>query len=173
MGRDGKPIPNELLQAARDELAEEIYRSGGPRPDATRAERVAHKRKQKEESLARARAEYEQHSNEREEQNSVFRLLEQVEGSLRESPSVQDSRRWKWLCTSLNTLTTTSHFDRYPNWRARAWLARADMYASSSDPVNEHRCLEQALQLNRRLAIKRRIKNLKARHQDASHLTKR
>lgn len=64
IGKDGKPIPNELLQAIRDGLEEEIYRSGGPRPDATRAERVAHERKRREESFARAQAEYERRRNE-------------------------------------------------------------------------------------------------------------
>lgn len=161
IGKDGKQIPNEWLRAVRDELDEEICRSGGPRPCATRAERVAHERKQREESFVRAETEYEQGYNKRDEQNVVFRLLEQVEASLCHSPSVQDSLRWEWLRESLDTLTTTTHFDRYPNWRARAWLIYADMYASSSDSVNELVCLERALQLNSKLPIKRRIKNLK------------
>jgi hypothetical protein len=63
IGKDGKPIRSELLQTLRDEVEEEIYRSGGPRPDATRAERVAHERKRREESFARAQAEYEQRRN--------------------------------------------------------------------------------------------------------------
>jgi hypothetical protein len=161
MDKDGKPFSKEFLLALRRALEEEIYRGGGPRPGATHTERVSHERKQRKESFARAQAEYERRRNERDEQNSVFRLLEQVEASLRDLPSVQDSRRWEWLCTTLNTLTTTPHFDRYPNWRARAWLAHAEMYATSSDRVNELLCLEQALQLNSKLPIKRRIKKLK------------
>lgn len=118
IGIDGKAIPEELLQAALQEIKEQIYRNGGPPPDATRAQRVAHERMQREESLTRARSEHQPQCDEREDRDSVFQMLEQIEGSLRNSPSVQDSRRWDWLCKSLNILTATPHFDKYPIWRS-------------------------------------------------------
>lgn len=161
----------ELLEAAGAALEDEIHRLGGPPPGATRAERVTHQRKQREESFARAQAEYEERNRERnrarEEQNAVFRLLEQVEESLRELPSVHDPRRWEWLCTSVKSLTTTLHFDRYPNWRARAWLACAELHKIKNDPAGELVCLEHALSINDKLPIKRRIKNLKNLHESA------
>jgi|GEM_PF-2141427 len=167
--KDGNPIPKELIQAALDELAEHIHRNGGPPPGASRAERVAHERKRREESFARNQAEYEQRNleknREREEQNTVFRLLEQVEASLRDAPTVEDSRRWEWLCTSVNTLTTTTHFARYPNWQARAWVACAELHRLSSDYASELSCLEHALTINSKLPIKRRIKKLQSQHE--------
>jgi hypothetical protein len=95
--KDGNPIPKELLQEAVDELEEHIYRSGGARPGASREERVAHERKRREKSFARSQAEYEQRNRERNDQDAVFQLLEQVEASLRESPTVADPRRWEWF----------------------------------------------------------------------------
>lgn len=165
--KDGNPIPKELLQAALDELAEHIYRSGGPRPGASREERVAHERKRRAESFARSQAEHEQRNRERDDQDAVFRLLEQVEASLRESPTVADPRRWEWLCTSANTLATTDYFDRYPNWQARAWVACAELHRLASDPASELSCLEHALSINSKLAIKRRIKKLQSQHECA------
>ena len=162
--KHGNLIPIELIQAALTELEEKIYQDGGPRPDATRTERVANKNKHREESFALAQAEYKQRnlerSRERSEQNAVFRLLEQVEDSLREAPSIHDTLQWEWLRTSVSTLTTTAHFENYPNWRARAWVACADLYRLTPDPANELLCLEHALTINNKLAIKRRIKKL-------------
>jgi hypothetical protein len=169
--KDGNPISKELLQAALDELDEHIYRSGGPRPGANREERVAHERKRREESFARSQAEYEQRNRERDreraEQNAAFRLLEQVEASFRESPSVADPRRWEWLCNSVNTLTPTKHFDRYPNWQARAWVACAELHRLASDSASELTCLEHALSINPKLPVKRRIKKLQSQHECA------
>jgi hypothetical protein len=159
--RDCSLIPRETLVAIRDGLDEEIYRLGGPRPGATRAERVAHERQRCAESLARMQAEYKQRNHDGDERNSVFRLLEQIEASLRDLPSVEDPRRWKWLRDALNTLTTTPYFERYPNWRARSWLAWADLRRQASDIPNELLCLEQALKFNDKLPIKRRIKKLR------------
>lgn len=157
--KDGQPIPVELLQAARQELELMIHQRGGPPPGASRAERVANKNQRREESFARARAEYEQRHSERAEQNAVFRLLEQVEAALREGLT-EDSIRWEWLRASVNTLTTTAHFDRYPNWRARAWVSCAELHRIASDSASELSCLEHALSINDKLPIKRRIKTL-------------
>lgn len=165
--KQGNPIPKELIQAALDELKEHIYLSGGPRPGASREERVAHKRKRREESFARAQAEYEQRNRERDDQNAVFRLLEEVEASLKESPTVADPRRWEWLCTSVNTLTTTKYFDRYPNWQARAWVACAELHRLASDPSNELSCLEHALSIYSKLPVRRRIKKLQSQYENA------
>ena len=158
--REGNIIPIELLQAAVAGADEVIYRLGGPRPGASRAERVDHMRKQREESNTRIREEYEQRNAERDSQNAVFRLLEEVETLLRDAPCIVNSERWEWLCKSLSTLTATEHFERYPNWRARAWVASATMYRHLSDSNNELACLECALKLNAKLPIKRRIKAL-------------
>lgn len=159
--RDGNPIPKELIQAAHDELEEQIYRNGGPRPGASREERVAHKRKRHEEALAQAQAEYERRNLERDKQNDIFRLLEQVEDSLKESSLVSDPRRWEWLCSSVNTLTSTTYFDGYPNWQARAWVACAELHRNLSDSTTELSCLEHAISLSDKLPIKRRIKKLR------------
>ena len=99
-------------------------------------------------------------NREREEQNAVFHLLEQVEASLQDAPSTEDSRRWEWLCTSVKTLTTTAYFERYPNWQARAWVSCAALHRTLSDPASELACLEHALSINSKLPIKRRIKQL-------------
>jgi hypothetical protein len=165
--RDGNPIPRESLQATLDELDALIYRSGGPRPGASREERVAHARKRREEAFARSQAEYEQRNRERDEQDVAFRLLEQVEASLREAPSVADPRRWEWLCNSLATLTPTKHFDRYPNWQARTWVACAELHRIASDSTSELTCLEHALSINPKSPIKRRIKRLQSQHECA------
>jgi hypothetical protein len=113
---------------------------------------------------ARLNAEYESSnqraSEERGEKNSMFRLLEDVELSLRETPVIRDERRWNWLCDSLAKLTATQYFDEYPNWRSRAWAASATMYGSISMPADELACLTRALELNPKLAAKRRIKVL-------------
>jgi len=154
-------ISRETLASIHRGLEEGIYRHGGPRPSATRAERVAHQRQRRAESFARAQAEYDERNRDRDEQNSVFRLLGQVEASLRNSQSVQDQRRWEWLSNALNTLTTTPDFEQYPNWRARAWLAFADLHSAASDPANELLSLEHALKLNDKLPVKRRIKKLR------------
>lgn len=166
LGKDGNPISKELLQSLLNELTESIHRRGGPPPGATRSERVAHERKQREETFARIHAEYEQRSlednREYEAKNSVFRLLEQVEASIRDAPVVKDARRWEWLCASVNTLTSTAYFDEYPNWRARAWICSAELHRLNGDFSNELSCLEQALSINERLPIKRRIKKLRS-----------
>lgn len=163
LDKDGKPISKELLKSVARELAEDIYRNGGPRPGATRAERVEHERKRKEEASAKAQADYEKRKsepNEYAEKNAVFRLLEKVETSLRVDPTVEDPRRSEWLLASLAALTSSCHFDRYPNWRARAWLAYANFHKQAPDVSNELTCLEKALELDNRLPIKRRIKKL-------------
>lgn len=166
LGKDGEPISKEFLQSILKELEESIHSRGGPPPGASRAERVAHDRKRSAEKFARIHAEYEQRSREEnreyEAKNSVFRLLEQVEASLGEAPVVKDSRRWEWLCTSVNTLTSTAYFDEYPNWRARAWICSAELHRLTSDGASELSCLEHALSINARLPIKRRIKKLRS-----------
>ena len=162
--QDGKGPPMELLIETKRELEEAIYRHGGPRPGATREERVAHRRHQQREQAERAKAEYESRnqvaSAEWTDKNAMFRLLEEVEHSLREMPAVHDERRWNWLCDSLAKLTATQYFDEYPNWRARAWAASATMYCSLGIPKDELACLKRALELNPQLAVKRRIKVL-------------
>lgn len=166
LDKDGKPIPTELLVELARELEKDIYRHGGPPPGATRAERVAHERKRQEESEAKMQADYEKRKAEGDErvaQNSVFRLLEEVEGSLRSAETVQDPRRREWLVASLGTLTNTPYFDRYPNWRARAWLAQANLHEQTSNPMNELACLEKAIAINAKLPIKKRIKKLQNR----------
>ena len=165
--KSGNPVPKELLEAALTELQEEIHRLGGPAPGASREERVAHESKRREESFARSEAEYEQRNQERTKQDAVFRLLEQVEASLRDTPTVEDARRWEWLCNSVNTLTTTNYFDRYPNWQARAWIACAELHRLKSDAASELACLEHALTINNKLPIKRRIKKLQTENQCA------
>jgi len=57
--REGNAIPRERLLQIRRELEEEIYRSGGPPPGATRSERVAHERTRHAELFARIQKEYE------------------------------------------------------------------------------------------------------------------
>ena len=163
--KDGNPIPQELIQAAVEELEEQIYRNGGPRPGAGREERVSHERGRREESLASAQIEYARRSLEGKEQEAVFRLLEQVEETLRESPFVVDPRRWEWLCSSVSNLTTTTYFDRYPNWRARAWIACADLHRVSSDSASELSCLEHAISINSKAPVKRRIKKLQTQNE--------
>lgn len=161
LSKDGQPLSSEQLRTMYEEVLEEIDRNGGQRPPETRAGRVALKRKMLENSVKRSHAEYEKRNAEREEQNAVFRLLEKVELSLKDSPSPKDASRWQWLCSSVGTLTKTSYFECYPNWLARAWLACAEMHRLLSDPANELSCLELALSFNNRLPIKRRIKALR------------
>jgi hypothetical protein len=162
--QDGKGPPMELLIETKRELEEAIYRHGGPRPGATREERVAHRRHQQREQAERAKAEYEnrnqQIAQERAEKDTTFRLLEEVERSLSETPLVRDEGRWNWLCDSLAKLTTTQYFDRYPNWRARVWVASATMYGAIGVPTDELACLKRAFELNPQLPLKRRIKAL-------------
>jgi hypothetical protein len=164
LDRNGNPISKELLENILKELQEDIYRHGGPRPGASREERVAHKRQQLREQSERMEAEYErrnqQASEDRAEKNAMFRLLEEVERSIRENPIVRDDMRWNWICDSLAKLTTTKYFEQYPKWTARAWEASATMYGSISMPTDELACLKRALELNPQLAVKRRIKSL-------------
>ena len=160
LDKNGNPISKELLKELARALEADIYRHGAPPPDATRAERVAHERIRKEEYAAKAQLEYEKRNAERAAQNAVFRLLEEVELAMRSATTVQDPRRREWLVTSLATLTTTPHFDSYPNWRARVWMANANHYEQISDPTNELACLEKAIAINPMLPVKKRIKKL-------------
>jgi hypothetical protein len=144
---EGNIISREELEELRGEIAEEIYRCGGPPRGATRAERVAHEHQRRLESLAQAKRAYENRNRESNERDSAFWLLEQVEASLRGLPSVKDARRPEWLLTSLKTLTLTPYFERYPYRRVRAWLLLADLHRQSSDPISELSCLENALRL--------------------------
>ena len=162
--KDGKPLSQDKLKQILQELQEEIYRNGGPPPNATRAERVAHERKRREESAAKSKAEYEKQRQAKRDayakKDAVFRLLEEVESSLLSEPSISDQRRNAWLQESLSTLLQTPHFDPYPNWRARTWLAYANLYKQLGDPANELRSLEEAIKINPKLAVKKRIKSL-------------
>lgn len=171
MDKEGNPISRNLLTAAHAELEEKINKMGGPRPGATREERVEHERKRREESFSRMQAEYKQRNleqnREREEKNAAFRLLEQVEASLRDAPTVEDPRRWEWLCASLKTLTATTHFDRYPNWQARVWVSCAELHRLQGDPTSELSSLEYALSIDSKLPVKRQIKKLKSEHGSA------
>jgi hypothetical protein len=164
LDRDGKPISKAFLEQLKQGLEEDIYAHGGPRSGASRAERVAHGRQRWKESLEQARAEHERRNLKSDEehgkQHAIFPLLEEVERALREQPVVNDKRRWGWLSDSLNNLTTTPYFDRYPNWKARTWLACAEMHRIASAPADELTCLKRALQFNPRLSVKRRIKML-------------
>jgi hypothetical protein len=60
IGHDGLPIPRDVLQALRDKLRHSRYLTGGPHPEASRAERVAHKEKLAADAVVRAQAAYEQ-----------------------------------------------------------------------------------------------------------------
>ena len=86
---------------------------------------------------------------------SQKRLLEGVENALRVTPTMEEHNRWEWLCNSVNALTTTSYFDRYPKWQARAWMACAELHRLAANTVNELLCLDRALSINDKLPIKR------------------
>lgn len=162
--KDGNPLSQDKLKQLLQELQEEIFRNGGPPPNATRAERVAHERKRQEESAAKAKADYEKQRQAKRdayaEKDAVFRLLEEIESSLLSEPSISDQRRNTWLQESLSTLLQTPYFDQYPNWRARTWLAYANLYKQLGDSANELRSLEEAIKINPKLAVKKRIKSL-------------
>lgn len=164
LDREGHPISKELLKQTLRKLEASIYQRGGPKPGASRAERVAHEHQRRKESADKTRAEYERRNREkheeREKRNAMFRLLEEVESSFRGQPVVSDERRWRWLCDSLNNLTTTTYFDRYPNWKARALLASAEMHRVASAASDELASLKCAVQFNPKLRVKRRIKML-------------
>lgn len=95
-------------------------------------EHVAHERQQQREQAERVKAEYEaknqQAGKDWAEKNAMFRLLEEVERSLREAPVVHDERRWNWLCDALAKLTATPYFDEYPNWRPGLGCFRNDVW---------------------------------------------
>ena len=162
--KDGNPLSQDMLKQIVQDLEEEIYRLGGPPPNATRAERFAHERKSREERSAKAKADYEKQRQAKrdsyEEKDATFRLLEQIETSLFTEPTITDKRRSTWLHESLATLLKTPYFDQYPNWRARTWLAYADLYKQLGDPVNELRSLREAITINPKLSVKKRIKSL-------------
>lgn len=164
LDRDGNPMSKEALEKIMSELDEYSYQHGGPRPGASRAERVAHKRQQQKEAIARMQTASEKRNQEiikhRIEQASLFNLLEDVERSLRELPTAHDDKRWDWLCESLKQLTTTNDFDRYPSWQARAWVACAEMHRSLGAESDELLCLQRAVEINPQLSVKRRIKIL-------------
>lgn len=118
-------------------------------------------------SFEEGRKAYEEQQREQEreraEKDAAFRLLEQVEESLSEAPTIEDNRRMEWLWNSAQMLRETEHFERYPNWRARAWVVCAELHRMKSEFESELACLERALQINPRLPVKRRIKKLKGR----------
>lgn len=151
LDHDGNQIPSELLEAALQELRDDSF---------SREERVEHRREEERKAMEQVQADYAAKNQQRDEKDAVFRLLELVEQSLRETPAIHDDRRWEWLCDSLKKLTATEHFEPYPNWRARAWLASANMYRSTNSPADELACLRAAIELNPKLPIKRRIKAL-------------
>ncbi len=160
LDRDGKPITGKFLEQASQNLKEDVYRHGGPKPGASRAERVAHWRKLRQQSNERMRNRNRDAQSKQEAQNATFRLLEEVERSLKDQPIVNDKRRWNWMCESLKALTATTCFERYPNWKSRTWLACAEMHKLALAPADELGSLRYALQFNPKLAVKRRIKAL-------------
>ncbi len=164
LGKDGKPLSMEFLKEVKRGLEEEIFRDGGPRPGASREERVANKRQRRQEMYEEARAEYAGRNiaarEDRVKQDAVFRLLEEVERSLREAPVVNDKKRWAWLVESITKLTTTTYFDRYPNWKARAWVACGEMHRMAASTADELASLKYALEFNPKLSVKRRIRAL-------------
>lgn len=143
----------------------DAHARGGPRPGASRKERFLHRRSQEQEELGKARQAYAQTADDRRrewaDKNAAFRLMETVEESLDLRAEVSDPAQWAWLCESVTSLTETTHFDGYENWKARAWLATANLHKFSGDTANELGCLEFALGLNNKLPVKRRIKALK------------
>jgi len=163
IGHDGLPIPRDLLIRLRDELAQANYLAGGVRPGASRAERVAHKEKVLKDAVANAvaqsQAAYEQQEVQRDEKNRSFRLMDEIDSLLQQPPEHRNKSN-AWITSSLEELRTTPHFDRYPNWHARAWLASANVHFEAGEVDDESRCLERALELNQRLPIKRRMKKL-------------
>ncbi len=90
----------------------------------------------------------------------MFDLLQAVEATMKDDPEIGDARRWEWLCDSAKALVETPHFDQYPNWRARAWVVCADLHRINSLPTEEIGCLQQALSLNLRTPVKRRLQAL-------------
>jgi len=154
----------ELKQLACD-LEVEIHAMGGPKPGATREERFLHNRARQKESLEKMQRDFEERSREddrvRIEKDAVFRLMEAVEDSLNNQPDVSDPTRLQWLADSVKTLTETPYFDSYENWRARAWVAAADLHRSVGDAKSELECLEFALSINAKLPVKRRAKALR------------
>ena len=165
IGHDGLPIPRDLLKRLHDELEQANYLSGGLRRGASRAERVAHKEKLLKDELARAQrahaAAYEEQELQRDEKDRSFRLMDEIDGLLQQPPE-RRSKPSEWIASSLDALRTTPHFDGYPNWHARAWLASANIHSEAGELDDELRCLERALELNQRLPVKRRIKKLQA-----------
>ncbi len=93
----------------------------------------------------------------RDEKDTMFRLMEEVE---KISVNPADPKSWEFLAKSAGQLTATKHFEDYPNWRARAWRLSADMHAALKDAAGELECLQAAIALNPKLAVKRRIKAL-------------
>ena len=164
LDRDGKPISKELLSEVLRELEENIHKHGGPRPGASRAERVANKRQRQNEAIAQMQVTTEKRNQEiikqRMEQAAMFNLLEDVERSLRETLTVHNDQRWDWLCESLKKLTTTNDFDRYPSWQARAWVACAEMHSSLGSESDELLCLQRALEISPQKPLKKRIEAL-------------
>ena len=130
----------------------------------SREERVKERKKVRAEQFAEAQAAYEERNAKRDreyaEKNRAFRLLEKVEERLAENAVKGTGQQWEWLCESVTSLTATEHFERYPNWRARAWRAAADLHSIGGDGGAEISCLEQALKLNPRTPVKRRLKKL-------------
>jgi len=147
------------------EMEVEAHALGGPKPGASREERFLHRRSREREEREKSSRAYahraEVGQREWAEKNAAFRLMEAVEQSLKLQADVADLARWTWLCDSVRRLTETRHFDAYENWRARAWLASADLHKIAGDAVNELGCLEFALRLNEKLPVKRRIKALR------------
>jgi len=116
---DGPKATKAQLQEALRELQELIHAEGGPHPNASREERVAHERERFEKYASEATQKYlnenAQRHAEQAEKDAAFRLIEEVENSIYIDPTIDDPRRWKWLCESLSALTNSPHFDKYPN----------------------------------------------------------
>lgn len=165
MDKDGQPIPKELIQAALEELQEHIYRNGGPRPGASREERVAHERKQREERREKQTAieceriaQQPEMRRKHEEWVTNFSLLADVEKSLDE-PEIDESRMI-WLCESIQKLTSTSGFEGFQDVRPAAWIAAANLHQHQGNKSDELDCLRYALKLDPKAPVKRRVKAL-------------
>lgn len=164
LGKNGKPLSKEFLNELKEKLAQSAHERGGPRPGASREERYRHRQRQEEERAREAQADYEKRSKKSEEyyqRKEMFDLLQSVETTLKEVPEINDARRWEWLCQSAKELVETSHFERYPSWRARAWRICADLHKANGLLAEEAACLEKALAVNPKLAVKRRLNALK------------
>ncbi|MEO7933226.1 MAG: hypothetical protein ABIT76_08725 [Chthoniobacterales bacterium] len=133
---------------------------GEPAKDAPREEWLAFFKKKERQRVEKAREDRERVQAETVDKNRVFRLLETSEYQDGYTIIVPGDERWEILAAAVNELVATPHFDSYPKWKARAWLLAANMQKKLMRQNDELECLREALRLDPKLPIKRRIKSL-------------